>query len=293
MFNPGAAHWRGREVLLLRVQTRARTTVLLPAERELDGSVRIRERAIEIEGLASVRPAPAHVSDPRLTVIDDEIYAVMAWDFARGCRLLTARSSDFERFELVTLEDSDCRNGVLFPERIDGAFHRLQRPNRARREEAPSTGDTITLARSEDLSRWTDLGPVFSGRPQRWDEWIGSGPPPVKTRDGWLHLYHGVATHFAAANIYQAGVVLLDLENPLRVVARGAFNILEPRELYELTGQVPNVVFPSGMIVESFDDEGFARPDSAVRVYYGAADTVVGLATTTVTELIEDARFGP
>ena len=117
----------------------------------------------------------------------------------------------------------------------------------------------------------------MEGRPRRWDELIGSGPPPVKTREGWLHLYHGVATHFGAANVYQAGVALHDLDEPWRVLHRGAFNILEPREPWELTGQVPNVVFPSGMIVERVDGNGFAIDDSPVRVYYGAADTVVGV----------------
>ena len=116
----------------------------------------------------------------------------------------------------------------------------------------------------------------MTGRPHYWDELIGSGPPPVKTREGWLHIYHGIATHFASSNIYQAGVCLLDLDDPTRVLARGVNNILEPREMYELVGQVPNVVFPSGMIVEEYDDQGFAFPDSVVRVYYGAADTLGG-----------------
>jgi beta-1,4-mannooligosaccharide/beta-1,4-mannosyl-N-acetylglucosamine phosphorylase len=92
-------------------------------------------------------------------------------------------------------------------------------------------------------------------------------------------------------NIYQAGVVLLDLHEPWKLVARGAFNILEPRTPWELTGQVPNVVFPSGMCVDAFDEEGFALPDSPVRIYYGAADTVVGRASSTIAELIEDAKF--
>ena len=130
----------------------------------------------------------------------------------------------------------------------------------------------------------------MSGRPHYWDELIGSGPPPIKTREGWLHMYHGVATHFASANIYQAGVVLLDLDDPTSVISRSTDNILEPRELYEMVGQVPNVVFPSGIIVEEFDDEGFAKPGSLVRIYYGAADTCIGLATTTIGELIEAAR---
>jgi beta-1,4-mannooligosaccharide/beta-1,4-mannosyl-N-acetylglucosamine phosphorylase len=131
------------------------------------------------------------------------------------------------------------------------------------------------------------VGSVLKGRPHYWDERIGSGPPPVKTREGWLHLYHGIATHFGSVNIYQAGACLLDLEDPSRVLARGSKNILEPREGYELVGQVPNVVFPSGMVVEGSEGDGFASKESRVLVYYGAADTCIGLATTTVGELIQ------
>jgi len=292
VFNPGAALWRGRELLLLRVQTRGRTTVLLPAQRHPHGKVEVLSPPVEIAGLERVVPQPMHIYDPRLTVIDDVLYAVLACDFPDGCRLLIACTQDFQRWEMVSLDaDWECRNGVLFPERIGGQYVRLQRPNRILRAEEPPTGSTITLAISDDLKVWSELGPVVHGRPQLWDEWIGSGPPPVKTRAGWIHLYHGVATHFAASNIYQAGVLLLDLLDPTRVIARGSMNILEPREVWELTGQVPNVVFPSGMIVERTDSEGFAEPESLVRVYYGAADTVVGLATTTIAELLEDARF--
>jgi beta-1,4-mannooligosaccharide/beta-1,4-mannosyl-N-acetylglucosamine phosphorylase len=292
VFNPGAASWRGRELLLLRVQTRGRTTVLVPVERQFAGDVEFLGPPIDIAGLEGLDPAPAHVYDPRLTVIDGILYATIAADFHNGCRLLTAKSTDFEHWELVGVDaGEDLRNGAMFPERFDGHYLRLQRPNRSVREGAPPTGTTITLAQSSDLVTWTEVATVMEGRPQRWDEWIGSGPPPVKTKEGWLHLYHGVATHFASANVYQAGVVLLDLEDPSRVVSRGAFNILEPREPWELSGQVPNVVFPSGMVVEEVDDSGLADPSSPVRIYYGAADTVVGLATSSVAELIEDARF--
>lgn len=292
VFNPGATLWRGREVLLLRVQTRGRTTVLVRAERLANGRIQVLDPPVEIAGLETLVPQPAHVYDPRLTVIDDVLYAVLACDFANECRLLTACTRDFEHWEMVGLDtEGHRRNGVLFPERIGGRFVRLQRPNLVGRDGAPLTGSIITLATSDDLKSWTEVGPVMHGRPQRWDELIGSGPPPVKTREGWLHLYHGVATHFAATNIYQAGVVLLDLDDPTHVVARGAFNVLEPREPWELSGQVPNVVFPSGMVVEQFDDEGFARPESRVRVYYGAADTSVGLAKATIAELLEDTRF--
>jgi len=294
VFNPGAVLWQGRELLLLRVQTRGRTTLLLPAERHADGRVEVLGGPITIAGLDRISPAPAHVYDPRLSVIEGAIYGVLACDFSEGCRLLTVRSENFEHWEMVSLDPGgDRRNGVLFPERIAGRFMRLERPNQQERAGAPSTGDTIVLSESKDLLQWKTVAIVLRGRPQMWDELIGSGPPPVKTREGWLHIYHGVATHFASVNIYQAGIVLFDLEDPSRLLARGAFNILEPRESWELTGQVPNVVFPSGMIVEETDAEGFAEAGSAVRIYYGAADTVVGMATTTIAQLVEDARFIP
>jgi predicted GH43/DUF377 family glycosyl hydrolase len=291
VFNPGAIRIDGRYLLLLRVQTRGRRTVLMVAESTDGEGFAVQPKIVEIAGLAAVRRTIFHVYDPRLTQIGDVVYVVFAADTDAGGRLGIARTRDFERFELVGFGgEDDTRNGVLFPETFDGRYLRLERPNRTRLDSGVMTGAEIYLSESEDLVRWRLIGPVIAGRFHYWDELIGSGPPPVKTRDGWLHIYHGVATHFAASNVYQAGVVLLDLHDPRRVYARGRGNILEPREMYELVGQVPNVVFPSGIIVEESDAEGFARPESLVRVYYGAADTVVGLATTTVRELIAAAR---
>ena len=153
-----------------------------------------------------------------------------------------------------------------------------ERPNEHQLEDGPKTGSTIYTAMSDDLVTWELGEPVMSGRWHYWDELIGSGPPPVLTDSGWLHIYHGVATHFSSSNIYQAGVCILDPDNPGVVVQRGAMNILEPRELYELTGQVPNVVFPSGMVVDENSE--------SVRVYYGAADTCVGMVNTMISELV-------
>lgn len=140
--------------------------------------------------------------------------------------------------------------------------------------------------------KWSPVACVMKGRPHYWDELIGPGPPPILTKHGWLLIYHGVATHFAATNIYQAGVVLLDTDDPARVVARGRYNILEPRDLYELVGQVPNVVFPSGAVVPDFHDSEVVPDDTEVRVYYGAADTVVAMASATVRELIAACHAG-
>jgi beta-1,4-mannooligosaccharide/beta-1,4-mannosyl-N-acetylglucosamine phosphorylase len=246
---------------------------------------------VQFRGIEKVTEKLYHVYDPRLTKIGGWVYVMFAADTDDGCRLGVARTADCCEFEFIGLgAEKDIRNGVLFPERINDKYVRLDRPNTTWSEGGPLSGDEIFLSESDDLVEWRRLGSVIKGRPHYWDERIGSGPPPLKTRDGWLHIYHGIATHFGSTNIYQAGVVLLDLEIPSRVVARSRNNILEPRDLYELTGQVPNVVFPSGMIVEDPEDDGFAKVDSAVFIYYGAADSCVGLVTTTVGELLAACR---
>lgn len=295
VFNPGAIRIGDRYVLLLRVQTRGRETVLMLAESANGEDFAVQPRLVAIDGLEGVGETIYHIYDPRITRIGEWVYVVFAADVDGACRLGIARTRDFEDvrgLELISWTgDRDTRNGVLFPEKIGGRWLRLERPNRVRLDSGVMTGSEIVLAESDDLVDWRIVGPVMAGRAHYWDELIGSGPPPVKTREGWLHIYHGVATHFASSNIYQAGVSLLDLEDPSKVIARGRNNILEPREIYELIGQVPNVVFPSGMIAEKYDDDGFARPDSTVRIYYGAADTVVALATATIDELLAESRI--
>ena len=216
---------------------------------------------------------------------------MFAMDMESGCQLGLAKTKDFDEYEFMGIVSfGDIRNGVLFSEKVNGKYLRFDRPNKVQLKDGPSSGNNIFLSESDDLLTWREVAPVMSGRFHYWDENIGSGPPPVKTKEGWLHIYHGVATHFASSNIYQAGVALHDLNDPSKVLFRGKYNILEPRELFEMVGQVQNVVFPSGMIVENYDAEGFALLDSPVHVYYGAADTVVGLASSTIRELIEAAK---
>lgn len=290
VFNPGAVHWKGRDRLLLRVQSRGRQTLLMWAERPGDGGERwiVHPDVVDLRGIERQPLRAYHIYDPRLTILEGDLYGVFAVDTDEGCRLAIGRCLNEGDFELVSFDpEGDRRNGVLFPERIGGRFLRLQRPNQPAKNGGPVSGSMIELAESDDLVSWRSAGPVMDGRWRYWDELIGSGPPPVRTRHGWLHLYHGIATHFASVNIYQAGAVLLDYSNPRKVLARSRRNLLEPREQYELTGQVPNVVFPSGMIIDSPGTEGVAEMDSIVRVYYGAADTCVCLATTTINEILD------
>ncbi len=287
VFNPGAARHAGSYVLLLRVQTRGRETFLMVA-RSADGErFAVEPRIVELRGIERLRERVHHIYDPRITALEGACLVTLAMDTDAGCRSGIARTGDFERFEFLGVTgDADVRNAVLFPERVGGRYLRLVRPNTVAAPGAPLTGDTVVLEESSDLLVWRAAGEVMRGRPHYWDELIGPGPPPLKTREGWLLVYHGVATHLSTAHIYQAGVALLDLGDPARVLARSRNNILEPREPYEHAGQVPNVVFPTGLVADDVDAEGFARPESRALVYYGAADLCVGLATATVGELV-------
>jgi predicted GH43/DUF377 family glycosyl hydrolase len=305
VFNPGAFSRKGQTYLLLRVQTRGRRTFTVPARG--DGfTFELAERPVSFSGHekldepgTGIQLTVHHIYDPRITALEDQVVVVTALDTDHGCRLALWRAvgqpeagfAGLDELEMMGFTPGrDTRNGVLFPEKIDGRYLMLDRPNDRRTGGGPLTGRGIVLSVSEDLIHWVEVGPVIQGRPHFWDELIGSGPPPVKTREGWLHLYHGVATHFLGSNIYQAGAVLLDLEDPRQVLARTEENILEPREIWEVTGQVANVVFPSGLTVTATDSEGFAKPDGELRLYYGAADTVVGLATAKVADVVAACR---
>nr|MEE4269311.1 glycoside hydrolase family 130 protein [Candidatus Krumholzibacteria bacterium] len=300
VFNPGAVRAGQTDILLLRVQTRGRRTFTVPAVVNEAQKVTVAPRPTHFDWQGQEPAGPIfHIYDARITRIDGQLFVVTAVDLEGGCRLAIWRATGVPDHPFAGLDQllfcgwsahPDTRNGVLFPEKIHGRYAMLERPNLVAIPGAPPTGSAIVLSMSDDLVSWEDQGPVMEGHFHYWDELVGSGPPPLKTRHGWLHLYHGVATHFQAANIYQVGAVLLDLDDPRRVIARTRDNLLEPRLPWELTGQVPNVVFPGGLTVDSVDAQGFAPDTAAVRVYYGAADTAVGLATATLADLISACK---
>jgi len=287
VFNPGAIFFENKYLLMLRVQSRSRETFMVMAESDDGIHFQTEHKIVHFKGIENVKEKIYHIYDARISNIDGKYYILFAMDMDNGCQLGLGTTKDFKEFDFLGIvSDDDIRNGVLFPEKINGKFMRIDRPNKARHSNGTTSGSTIWLSESDDLLHWQPVAPLIEGRFHYWDEFIGSGPPPVKTRQGWLHIYHGVAGHFGSSNIYQAGVMLLDLQDPSKVLSRSWCNILEPREMYELAGQVPNVVFPSGMIVKEYDADGFAKPGSEVYVYYGAADTCVGLVVSTIQELI-------
>jgi beta-1,4-mannooligosaccharide/beta-1,4-mannosyl-N-acetylglucosamine phosphorylase len=286
VFNPGAIKFEDKILLMLRIQNRARETYFVMAESEDGINFEVEEKIIYWQGIEKVQESIFHVYDPRITKLNGIFYIMFAMDMDSGCHLGLGKTIDFKSFEFVgVVSKEDNRNGVLFPEKVGEKYLRLDRPNMVQLEDGPLTGSRICLSQSDDLIKWEPVSQIIEGRNHYWDELIGAGPPPVKTEKGWLCVYHGIAMHYQP--IYQAGVMLLALEDPSKVIARGRYNILEPRELYETVGQVPNVCFPTGIIVNEYDENGFAKLKSNVSIYYGAADTSVCLATSTIQELLE------
>ena len=293
VFNPGAIKDGDTYRLILRVQSRSRETFLVMAESNDGVSFKVENKIVDFKGIENVTQKVFHIYDARITKLEGRFYIMFAMDMPDGCQLGLGVTDDFKSFEFLGItSNEDIRNGVLFPEKINGKYYRMDRPNKAKHSGGPTSGSAICLSESTNLVEWQYVSTLISGRFHYWDEFIGSGPPPVKTRKGWLHVYHGVAGHFGSSNIYQGGVMLLDLNDPSKVIGRCRCNILEPREIWELAGQVPNVTFPSGMIVENYDNEGFALENSEVKIYYGAADTSVGLLITSISELLNAAMEG-
>jgi len=286
VFNPGTIKHDNKILLMLRVQNRARETYFVMAESDDGINFNVEDNIIHWQGIEEIKETIFHVYDPRITKIGAEYFVMFAMDMDSGCHLGLGKTIDFKTFEFVGIvSKEDNRNGVLFPEKIGNKYLRLDRPNKVQLEDGPLTGSSIWLSQSKDLIEWEPVKELISGRNHYWDELIGAGPPPVKTEKGWLCVYHGIAMHYQP--IYQAGIMLLNLDDPSKVIKRGRYNILEPRELYETVGQVPNVIFPTGIIIDEYDENGFAKLESKVSIYYGAADTSIGLATSTINELLE------
>jgi predicted GH43/DUF377 family glycosyl hydrolase len=212
--------------------------------------------------------------DPRVTEIEGTYYIVHAAHSGHGCRLSLVETKDFETFTWRGfISETDNRNGVLFPERIKGDYVRLDRPNTG-----GEFGD-IWISYSPDLIHWGRSKCVLRNHQVHW-AWtkIGPGAVPIKTSEGWIDIFHGVRTQCKSHYVYQLGVCLHDLQDPSKVIAKAEDAILQPEELYELVGQTPSVVFTAGAVVED---------DGEVKVYYGAADTVQCVATTTIERLLD------
>lgn len=211
--------------------------------------------------------------DPRVTKLDGRYYITWCHGY-HGYAIGLGVTDDFESFELLDyILPPYNRNAVLFPRRINGKYMMLHRPSDA--SHTPF-GD-IFLSKSPDLRYWGEHRWVM-GPKEPWEKTkIGAGPVPIETPEGWLLIYHGVLTSCNGFT-YSGGVALLDLDEPWKVIKRSRNHILTPTQPYECMGDVPNVTFPCGHLYDEKTGE--------IKLYYGAADTSIALATCTLDELM-------
>jgi predicted GH43/DUF377 family glycosyl hydrolase len=215
------------------------------------------------------------IEDPRITYVPElKRYAVVYTAYTRdGPGVALALTEDFQRFErygvIMSPEDKDA---ALLPHRINGCWALIHRPVSAPRAH-------IWISYSPDLRHWGSHKLMLEARHGAW--WdankIGLSPPPIETPKGWLMIYHGVR-QTAAGAIYRLGLALFDLQTPELCLKRGDEWIFGPREPYEVHGDVDNVVFPCGYTI--------APDDDTIHLYYGAADSSIGLATGSVRGLL-------
>lgn len=213
--------------------------------------------------------------DPRLCEIDGKYYLTWVNLTPQGTTIGVAVTEDFKKWE--QLEDATypvARNGVLFPKKINGEYMLLVRP--CDRGHTPY-GD-IFIQRSKDLQYWGSYRFVMEPV-KNWEKTkIGAGPTPIETDMGWLLFYHGVLTS-CNGYTYSMGAAILDKDEPWKVLHRADSFLLAPHELYETVGDVPNVVFPCAALTDA--------ETGRIAIYYGAADTTVALAFTTVDETVD------
>jgi predicted GH43/DUF377 family glycosyl hydrolase len=277
VMNAGAVEVEGSTVLLCRVEDRRGLSHLTVARSRNGFSNWVVDEKPLIEADPKLEYEIWGVEDPRLTWVEElGVWVIAFTSFGPGGPGLSlATTTDFRSVErLGMVRAPEDKNGALLPRRIGDDFILFHRPVTALTHRAD-----IWLSRSKDLQLWHPPEPVMGSRPGGW--WdsarIGIGPPPLETPEGWLMIYHGVRQTVAGA-LYRAGLALLDLEEPTRVRRRCAEWILGPREDYELMGDVPGVVFPCGLVNNAGSDE--------LRLYYGAADSCIAMATASKREVL-------
>lgn len=218
---------------------------------------------------------PRYAYDPRLIKIEDTYYIVWCTDFY-GAALGLAKTKDFKTF--IRLDNPFLpfnRNGVLFPRKINNNFVMLSRPS----DSGHTPFGDIYISESPDLVYWGRHRHVMARGHEWWQSLkIGGGSAPIETSEGWLMFYHGVA-RTCSGYVYSMGACLLDIDNPAIVKHRAGRYVLAPEEWYEERGFVPSVIFPCAALADA--------ETGRIAIYYGAADSYVALAFTTVDEVVD------
>lgn len=273
IFNPGAVKYNGKYILLCRVEMPIGRSSLVIAESEDGYKFKVSSKPIltpedHKEYYDYVKWG---IEDARITQIENRFYITYTGYSKFQPLVMLAETTNFIDFKIhgpiAEPSNKDCS---LFPEKINGYFWKVDRPTAENRRD-------IWISRSPDLIHWGGYKVLLEPELGTWEtDKIGSSSNPIRTKEGWLMLYHGVRS-FGTGSIYKLSAVLLDLENPWIVKGKSNEPILSPVENYERIGDVNNVVFSNGWIVEENGD---------VKIYYSGADTNICLAETNVDYLL-------
>lgn len=307
--NPGVIYDKGIFYMLYRCAGNDEKHVIrFGLATSTDGFHFKRESNSPVFGPSEDGPDGGCVEDPRIVKFDNEFYITYAyrpfppgryWTFAHDVVLtpecgenaptairenmgntglaVTTDFKSFRRLGRLTHSCLDDRDVILFPEKVNGKYVLMHRPKQYVGESYGVKYPSIWLKFSDDLLSWEDKPStlLITGIEGTWEEKIGGSTPPIRTEAGWLVLYHGVEK--GGVGHYRAGALLLDFNDPTKVIGRTPNPILEPEEDYETQGMYDGCVFPTGNVVV----------DGTLYVYYGAADKYVGVATCKVEELVD------
>jgi beta-1,2-mannobiose phosphorylase / 1,2-beta-oligomannan phosphorylase len=272
VFNAGAVNHAGRVHLLYRAlgDDYISRFGLATSKNGIDFDVRSSHPVMESED--DDKYERLGIEDPRVTWLDGRFCitytAASVYPASQptpdGCagapwrvRVAMASTEDFQTFQRhgVIIPDTDSKNAALFPEKIGGKYVLMHR-----------IFPDLWICRSDDLLHWEHHETIIGPRVGYWDSAkVGAGAPPIKTEIGWLEIYHGVSDQ----GVYGLGIIVLDAEDPTKVLYRSETPILTPDLDFEREGFVPNVVFTCGAV----------EKDAQYLVYYGGADKAIGVAT--------------
>ena len=273
--NAGVCKYKDRYIMIFRSHLDSGRSILGIAESEDGFNFKVGEKPFMTPAQTGVFKEYEEfgVEDPRITFIDGEYLITYSAYSRHGVRVGLAKTKDFkavERFSLIT--EADYRNVVVFPEKFNNLYARLDRPHS---EISPWS---IWISYSPDLRYWGDARLIMKPVQYHWDEMkIGPGATPFRTAWGWLSIYHGVFSTMDGS-VYRLGAALHDPRDPAKIIGVGDSWILQPEEVYEITGYVHNVVFSCGAVPEA---------DGTVKIYWGGADSVMCGGTALIKDLAD------
>ena len=273
IFNPGAVKHNGKYLLLCRVEMPIGRSSLIIAESS-DGynfNMASKPFLTPEDHKDYYDYVKWGVEDARITKIENKYFLTYTGYSKYQPLVILTETTDFINFKIHgPISEPSNKDCAIFPEKINGYYWKVDRPTAENRRD-------IWISRSPDLIHWGEYKALLEPEPGSWEQdKIGGSSNPIKTKEGWLMLYHGVRS-FGMGAIYKLGVCLLDLENPWIVKGKSKEPILSPDMDYERLGDVNNVIFSNGWVVEENGD---------VKIYYSGADMNICLAETNIEYLL-------